>query len=148
MAAALATPGGFAVLTAAGCAPDDPEAPSDAFQPLLDAARIEAELFAAANGRLGDSAPRVRAAGDVRRRHAEVLAAEIDRVHGPATTTAAVEGTPPEPAECPPLGEVRARLQASARAAGTAAEDASGYRASLAAAVAAACTAAAEVLLG
>ena len=133
------------MLTVGACALPRPVDEPDPLLELAEAADRDARELVSADASHGEDAGRLRRIGDVRRAHAEHLAAEIRRLAPEGETTIGIgTGTPPV---CPPLEEVRTRLRADARRAGEVAVSAEGYRAELAAAVSAACTAAVEVVL-
>ena len=137
--------GATGFLVAGGCSiplvDDDP----DRLRLLAEAADRDARQLAAADASHGEDVARLRRIGEARRVHADRLTAELDR---PAPDDAPSDGVDPDqPAICPPIGEVRARLRDDARRAAEVAVDSRGYRAELAAAVSAACTTAVEVTL-
>lgn len=131
---------------ACGSSPQQPPA-VDELEGQLKLARQDGEQAAAAA--TVESPPVAAALKEVaaeRTQHAQVLAAEIDRVAGISTTTSTATTTT-TPATAPPgppptLSDVVNSLRASAASAGQLAARVSGYRAGLLGSIAASCTAA------
>ncbi|KAA8965450.1 MAG: hypothetical protein F6Q13_08480 [Mycobacterium sp.] len=141
--AALAVVG--LVASACGSPPRQPP-PVDELQDQLQLARHDSEQAAAAA--TAESPPVAAALQEVaaeRGRHAQALAAEIDRVAGTSTTasTTSPTTTPPSapPGPPPTLSDVVDSLRASAASAARLARTSSGYRAGLLGSIAACCTA-------
>lgn len=144
------------LMTAGACALPAPGEAPDPFLRLAEAADRDARELAAADASHGAHVTGLRRVAQARRVHAERLFDEIRRRADDDAgaigtgTGAGPTGTDDSGAAtvtCPPIDEVRARLNADARAAGDAAVASEDYRAELAASVSAACTAALEVVL-
>lgn len=133
--------GTVGLVLAAGCAAPSPDDAPDPVLELIRAAERDARQFAAADGGHGGYSEAIRRIGQARRIHAE-------RLNGLLGSGASGTSTPAtEPAVCPPVEEVRARLRADADRAGAVALESDGVRAELTGSVSAACAAAEQVLL-
>ncbi len=147
-------------VTASACdtAPEPPPA-TDELAAQLAAARHDSDLAAAAAaGQMPEVAAALTRVAAERARHAQALAAQIDRVLGRSATTSSEtspapagppqpEDVPAAPAPPPSLADVVNALRGSAAGAGQLAATSSGYQAGLLGSIAAACTAAGTVAL-